>query len=427
MLVLKATALYSAIAVESAREASGVEALPNELVHIILRFLAPSVGPLVRASTGLWRRLELDSGTWYHAFLINLSRPGSIRAPPARILDACPNLNRLLPVVVDVHVEHVCVSLSGRWLACGRVVKVVVLDLELRHRTLVDLEQGDRAGQLWAMCFNDASSLLACSTGRKSVCFTMQNSGRATAHAHCAAAPRARSIQIFDGERQWQLVRTLNDASCRWWSMCFVLSCRDTLASADAAGDLVLWELAANASKTRLDNALEISALAASSQLVASGHFTGRIQLWAANDGGFARNLDGHAGDVVDLVFSLDGTLLISASVDGTVGVWNPAAGKRLLCVDVGNNGSARALKAIALSSGGAGVIAVVDGEGNIVLVDAQSGAKSDPAWAARIRGKVVSARASPWRRGRAGGVDLFFIADTGAITVLYKVVFGVA
>jgi WD40 repeat protein len=48
------------------------------------------------------------------------------------------------------------------------------------------------------------------------------------------------------------------------------------------------------------------------------------VRLWDATTGRSILHYTGHSGDVFDLAWSPDGSLIASASTDGTVQVWRP-------------------------------------------------------------------------------------------------------
>ncbi len=69
-------------------------------------------------------------------------------------------------------------------------------------------------------------------------------------------------------------------------------------------------------------------AISADSRLVVAGHSDDRVYVWDIDDGETRFILEGHAGDVVSVDFSMDGRYLASGSADGTVRLWNPVNGQ---------------------------------------------------------------------------------------------------
>jgi WD40 repeat protein len=64
---------------------------------------------------------------------------------------------------------------------------------------------------------------------------------------------------------------------------------------------------------------------------LATGSFTGTVNIWDAQDGEPIRSLLGHRGIIYDLAYSSDGKLIASASEDGTAVVWDANSGEELV------------------------------------------------------------------------------------------------
>lgn len=96
------------------------------------------------------------------------------------------------------------------------------------------------------------------------------------------------------------------------------------LASVDMEQNLILWDTATWQEKAYIKNIAGNSALAFSQdgQLVAIADYDGEIYLWNINTQSLVTTLHGHDTQVIDMVFTDDGTRLISTSFDGTVRVW---------------------------------------------------------------------------------------------------------
>jgi len=101
-----------------------------------------------------------------------------------------------------------------------------------------------------------------------------------------------------------------------------------TLASADAAGLIRLWELPAGRLLRELKGHRQrVTGLAFSpdGRFLASGDAGGRLCLWSLTEGLLARTA-GHSAGVTALVFRPDGALLASGTGSGEVWFWQPEA-----------------------------------------------------------------------------------------------------
>ncbi|MCQ3929394.1 MAG: hypothetical protein DPW16_02960 [Chloroflexi bacterium] len=96
------------------------------------------------------------------------------------------------------------------------------------------------------------------------------------------------------------------------------------LASVDMEQNLILWDTATWQETAYIKNIGGNSALAFSQdgQLLAIAGYDGEIYLWNTNTLSLVTTLHGHTTQVTDMVFTHDGTRLISSSFDGTVRVW---------------------------------------------------------------------------------------------------------
>ncbi|WP_412505838.1 c-type cytochrome [Roseovarius sp. SYSU LYC5161] len=101
--------------------------------------------------------------------------------------------------------------------------------------------------------------------------------------------------------------------------------------------DIILWRPDAGTRK-RLEGhegKVERLALAPDGTLLASASWDGTVGLWPL-DGGPPRFMRAHDGAVNDVTFSGDGRALYSASADGTIRRWDPATGADRLVLDQG-------------------------------------------------------------------------------------------
>ena len=90
--------------------------------------------------------------------------------------------------------------------------------------------------------------------------------------------------------------------------------------STPATGDFLL----ANSLR---ENSGEVMALQIVSDYIVSGNSNGSVGLWSLETGGLRRSLSAHSGGVNALTVSKDGQMLVTGGEDGTVKLWNFAAG----------------------------------------------------------------------------------------------------
>ena len=101
--------------------------------------------------------------------------------------------------------------------------------------------------------------------------------------------------------------------------------------SAGDDGDVIAWDLTSGEVLHRLHgHAGKVVGLAVSTDgtRAASAGWDDRIGLWDLDAGRLVRWLEGHAGSVNDVAFSADGETLWSASNDGTIRQWPLAGGE---------------------------------------------------------------------------------------------------
>jgi len=153
-------------------------ALPNELMHIVLRFLFPAIAPLVRVSKSVWERLKFDRHVWMDiAQQRQASREGRALLLPVadRFVERCPELNRVLPRTLSTHARRYAVSPDGKFFACGDATELKVFDAD----TCELIAEGTLENNLSALCFSAYPSLLACAESYSCVCVCVAKRARA--------------------------------------------------------------------------------------------------------------------------------------------------------------------------------------------------------------------------------------------------------
>lgn len=113
------------------------------------------------------------------------------------------------------------------------------------------------------------------------------------------------------------------------------------IASGGGDGEITLWELGGNKKLGLLVGnvtSLESIAISNSGDYIAAGCTDGKIKIWHLPITEFnlfvkiepSIELQGHHGQVMDLIFHPDGRLLYSGGVDGLIKIWHPSSTKEL-------------------------------------------------------------------------------------------------
>lgn len=121
------------------------------------------------------------------------------------------------------------------------------------------------------------------------------------------------------------------------------------IASGGGDGEITIWELGGEKKLGLLVGnvtSLESIAISNSGEYIAAGCTDGLIKIWHLPNIMFSLfleleptlELQGHHGQVMDLIFSPDGRLLYSAGVDGLVKIWHPATAKELGHLKIGDD-----------------------------------------------------------------------------------------
>lgn len=175
-----------------------------------------------------------------------------------------------------------------------------------------------------------------------------------------ATIPEGQNFSGFDSTSRWLLTRDASATEVRIWDTTTGRTAyrlrltpsqpvprspvdlfqrrREPLPAVSAQGNrlvivaqdvIQLWDMEGEKRLLAVDKAGHSSAVTCVAQsshtaLIASGASEGDILLWSRTDGAFRRMLLGHAGPIVGLSFSQDGTWLASASADNTLAFWQP-------------------------------------------------------------------------------------------------------
>ncbi|AMV36278.1 protein kinase domain-containing protein [Planctomyces sp. SH-PL62] len=139
------------------------------------------------------------------------------------------------------------------------------------------------------------------------------------------------------------------------------------LASGSSDATVKLWDLASGSLQATLKTGGEVLAIAIddTGRTIATASRNGPIRLWDTAHLANSRPLDGHLGEVFGLVFTPDGRL-VSGGADKAIRIWDPTRGRTILSL----NEHASAVTALAVSRDG-GVLVSASRDLTIKLWDA--------------------------------------------------------
>jgi WD40 repeat protein/DNA-binding SARP family transcriptional activator len=136
-------------------------------------------------------------------------------------------------------------------------------------------------------------------------------------------------------------------------------------------GKVVLWDWRAGEIERSIDAEARLAVASPTGDLIAVGsHWNASsppVEIWNATTGQLVASLAGHTGAVSDLTFSPDGSILATASEDGTIRLWDPRSGEQQLVL----HGTIGAVSAVSFNRDGSQLASVgVEGVVRIWALD---------------------------------------------------------
>jgi WD40 repeat protein len=146
-----------------------------------------------------------------------------------------------------------------------------------------------------------------------------------------ASSSNDKTVKLWDAA-SGKLLRTLEGHNSYVWPIAFAPD-GDILASGSADKTVKLWDVKTGKEVATLEgHTTEVTALAFSpdGRILASGggHPKGSARLWDVKTRKSLLVLE-EATNVISFVFSKDGKVLAGGNLSGTIGLWDPASGKR--------------------------------------------------------------------------------------------------
>jgi WD40 repeat protein len=136
-------------------------------------------------------------------------------------------------------------------------------------------------------------------------------------------------------------------------------------------GKVVLWDWRVGEIERSIDAEARLALASPTGDLIAVGsHWNASsppVEIWNATTGQLVASLAGHTGAVSDLTFSPDGSILATASEDGTIRLWDPRSGEQQLVL----HGTIGAVSAVSFNRDGSQLASVgVEGVVRIWALD---------------------------------------------------------
>lgn len=147
---------------------------------------------------------------------------------------------------------------------------------------------------------------------------------------------------VATGEQIRQFIRSDNDPTQQLWVNGLDLSLDDTqliTGTQGAEGLVILWDVATGQEIRRFEGhegSVNSVVFSPDGTTIVSASGDSTIILWDVATGNKIRRLQGHTASVLKALFSPDGNYIVSASYDGTIRLWDAATGQQVRQLDNG-------------------------------------------------------------------------------------------
>jgi WD40 repeat protein len=189
-----------------------------------------------------------------------------------------------------------------------------------------------------------------------------------------AAGGQDKHLRIW--QKNGKLVRSLKAHEAPIQKVAFSRD-QQMVATAGAEGTVKLWQVKSGRLRSTLvGHEGDISAIAFSDSLIATGSSDRTIKLWRF-DGTLIRTLEGHQDNVLGLAFNPDGKIIASASLDKTVRLWK-VEGALIATLSAHTEG----VRSVAFHPDG-GLLASASNDNTVILWNLNQVLQTDPEIAA--------------------------------------------
>jgi len=150
---------------------------------------------------------------------------------------------------------------------------------------------------------------------------------------YVATASGDRTVKIWDASdgANWNLIRTYTGHSSRVPALEFISE--DLIASGSEDCSIKIWSIASGTTQMTINTGQDVWSLSMlnDGSHLASGLFSGNVNIYNINTGSLKASLKGHTGKVNDLALfttndNSNNDLLASSSDDSTIRIWNLTA-----------------------------------------------------------------------------------------------------